>query len=822
LPVSAFPLQDKNTQSALTNTELSVSELSNLPTGWLNTDIAAGTNPLKMEGSAQYNNGEFTVSGSGTGFKARSDQFHYVYKECSGDIEITAQITSQAPVNETILAGVMVRGASAYQRQFIFSGTEGSIPVSITRITNGLTPTSLTTGSTLSNGWYKVIKQGNFVAAYFSPDGTDWTEISHPQSLSLPSSYLVGLVVSSGDVDVLSTVIFNQVSVKTPDVVLSDRGVYFTKKKYLPEPIPTYNASKNLLPQPVLEDNPGWVSLYDKAWQLGFAHIKAPVSTSPFVSNWYDEAFDGNIYQWDIIFMTMFGKYAHHIFPGIQSLDNFYCRQKISGSISRVINESSGADAFDENNANLINPPLFSWAEVENFKITGDKSRFAAVLPVLEKYYEFVHSKRYGGDTKHKLYWSNGQSSGMDNTPRDADRPNTHWSSDHQGWVDASSQMVIQCDNIAAICEELGYTEKAAAYRTKAQVIADSINSWMWKESDGIYYDVKVDGTKMTWKSIAAFWPLLAGITTAHQDSALIEHLKNPDEFWRDLVFPTLAASHSNYQPNGGYWLGAVWAPTNYAVIKGLERVGANEFAHEASERYVEGLYQVYLQTGTLWENYAADKINGKFKQGVNDGNPPSDCRRDFVGWTGLGPISILIENILGFRANGVNKTLTYDLRRTDRHGIENLRMADVTTSIIADNRSENPKEVHLTVTSDKPYTLKILFNGNTSEHEIVAGTQTIDLTTTAIQSPVTDRMKISLFPNPVSDELKINMQSSDFQSLEIKIIDLFGKEILSDKKLPNRGSFTSSINVSMLNKGIYFLLLQTQEGNFMEKFLKK
>jgi hypothetical protein len=98
------------------------------------------------------------------------------------------------------------------------------------------------------------------------------------------------------------------------------------------------------------------------------------------------------------------------------------------------------------------------------------------------------------------------------------------------------------------------------------------------------------------------------------------------------------------------------------------------------------------------------------------------------VGWTGLGPVSILIENVLGFRVNGVDRTLTYDLRRVDRHGIERLRMAGITTSIITGNRSANPKRARLTVTSDKAYTLKIIFNGETSEHAITPGTRTIRL----------------------------------------------------------------------------------------------
>jgi hypothetical protein len=516
----------------------------------------------------------------------------------------------------------------------------------------------------------------------------------------------------------------DSLSTKTPE-----RGLYFSKKQYLPEPIPAYADNKERLPVPVLERDPGWVDMYHKTWELAFAHIKAPAPGAPFVSNYYDEAFDHRIYQWDIIFMTMFGKYAHHIFPGIQSLDNFYCRQRPSGAISRMIDERNGKDFFDdENDANFINPPLFSWAEVENFKVTGDKARFAAVLPVLEKYHDFVHDKRNGEDTPHKLYWSNGQSSGMDNTPRDEGRPRSHWSSDHQGWVDASAQMVIQCDNMATICDELGLAGKATAYRERARVIADSINAWAWDEADGIYYDVHVDGSRMKWKTIAAFWPMLAGVTSPRQDAALIAHLKDTGEFWRDMVFPTLAASHDNYQQHGGYWLGAVWAPTNYAVIKGLERVGTDAFAHEASERYMEGLYQVYRQTGTLWENYAPEKIDGQFKQGVNDRTPPADCRLDFVGWTGLGPISLLVENVLGFRVDGARRTLTYDLRRVDRHGIEKLRMADVTTTVITENREANPKKARVTVTADKPYTLIIRFGDRDRKYAIRPGTRTIRL----------------------------------------------------------------------------------------------
>ncbi|MCC8153296.1 MAG: hypothetical protein LIP01_03225 [Tannerellaceae bacterium] len=121
---------------------------------------------------------------------------------------------------------------------------------------------------------------------------------------------------------------------------------------------------------------------------IAFSRLQKPPLGSPLVSNWIDEALSPQIYQWDTHFMAMFGRYGHHIFPFINSHDNFYCRQHDDGMICRVINEDNGEDHYwglGVDNARACNPPLFSWAEIETYKVTGDKSRFALILPVLEK-----------------------------------------------------------------------------------------------------------------------------------------------------------------------------------------------------------------------------------------------------------------------------------------------------------------------------------------------------------------------------------------------------------------------------------------------------
>lgn len=793
-------------------------DLSVLPQGWYSTHVGgvAGT------GTASYQEGSFLIKGAGTGILEGLDDFQLVYQRCSGDFEIKGEIVRREDENATV--GLSIRGSKDPASLQVFVGWKDQTPVSMRRAASGGTSSINAIDRCLDARWFKIIRKDGWLGTYCSADGANWEEVHYPEKIDLGENPFVGLLVASGKQDEMAEATFSNVLIHEPDkgLVLSDIGVYFYKKKYEPEPIPTYADNKHRLPKPILEANPGWIAMSDKCWQLLFSHIKAPVEGSPLVSNWYDEAFDNSIFQWDIIFMTMFGKYANHVFPGIQSLDNFYCRQGVSGSICRRIDEESGRNWFDENSSNLINPPLFAWAEVENYKVTGDKSRFERVLPVLEKYFEFVENARVGKETPHELYWSNGQASGMDNTPRDTGREGGHFASDEQGWVDMSCQMVMQCNDLATICDELGYAEKAEKYRAKASEIAARIHRWMWNEEDGLFYDVDVNGKQTRWNTIASFWPMLAGITTQQQTDKLIAHLKNPAMYWRDIPFATLSATHSEYQSNGGYWRGAVWAPTNYATIKGIQSVGEDAFAKKVSEKYLEGLYQVFLSTGTLWENYAADQINGQFVPGVHDHYPDQYCRPDFVGWTGVGPIALLIENVLGFRVNGADKVLTYDLRRTDRHGIENLQMADITTTIICEERKRSEESPVIRVTSDKPYQLLVLFDNDSYEFSIEPGTQLIALAGSSLSSQqIPEELSLRIHENPVRDLLTFDLFSDKPQSVTIDLMTIGGKVLFSTTNTISDGSLRKEIAISQLKENIFLLSVKGRTFSLVEKIIK-
>lgn len=698
-------------------------------------------------GTAYYENKMFTVSGSGADIWNTQEEFHYVYTTVTDGIEIIAKIESFQNANEWSKAGIAIRQNDLPKSEsaFITYSPNQSNTTAVRSIDgNGLVGQVIKSGGS----WLRIVYKNNFLAFYTSTNGTNWNKVGLRSKLKIVGTFSVGLVVSSHQPGSLCQAAFSDVVVRKPDasITLFDGGQYFEKKIYIPKELPKFNESLSLLPEPMVSANPEWVDLYWVAWESAFDHFRQPVATSTLVSNWLDDAFsDDVIIQWDMVLSTQYAKYAHSVFPAIEGLDNFYANQKPDGLINRVIIAASGEDhwwGLGPDNARAINPPIYAWGEYSTYKISADTARLAKVLPALEKYFEWVEKNRRGDDTPHKLYWSNGQASGLDNTPRDEGRPypgdgwDSHSAIDHMGWVDISSQLVKEANSLASICDVLVYTEKAQAYRTKASNIGALMNKWMWNESDGLYYDVNVSGIQTKWKTVAAFWPLIAGITDTKQEARLIDNLKDPNTFGRDMPVPTLAADQKYYSPRGSYWKGGAWPPTTYAVIKGLEQQGYYDLARQYSETYITGMSDVYKKTNAIWELYAPDKENGAFRQGTYDDPEGNDCAKWYVGWSALAPIALLIENVIGLDVDAPNNTVTWQLSRTDKHGLNNLRFGDITTSIIANERS-NDDSVTIDVQSTAPYKLKVNFQGKDSFLNVVKGDNTFTVKTAKVDSSI-------------------------------------------------------------------------------------
>ena len=399
---------------------------------------------------------------------------------------------------------------------------------------------------------------------------------------------------------------------------------------YLVLTIPVFSAPNlNNLPQVILDGHPGWVELYNKAWQIAQPKVQSGTAQNGFVAQYMDRGFNPNIFQWDTCFMTMFGKYSNGEFPSIVSLENFYLKQHSDGYICREIRESDGTDYWSYNHPDSVNPPLFSWAEWQNYLVTGDAGHFTkiingkTVLLRLVDHYNWIKNNRRRSNN---LYWSTGLSCGLDNTP------NTGYT-----WTCLSAQQAQNAYYIARMAEVAGDTNTKNTFDSECQQLTQLVNNLLWDNTNGFYHNLNQDGTFLRCKTPVGFWPMIARIPDQTKADRLVAHLNNPNEFRRLHSIPSLSADDPNYNPRGDYWKGSVWAPTTYETIKGLEVYGYDSLAHDLSKNHLDLMYQVYQNTNTIWENYAPDYA----ERGSNS-------RSDFVGWSGCGPIALLIENVLG------------------------------------------------------------------------------------------------------------------------------------------------------------------------------
>ncbi len=508
----------------------------------------------------------------------------------------------------------------------------------------------------------------------------------------------------------------------------------FKSARYVPKPLPTFDATRNQLPAPIYDEAPLFVQTYWKAWELAFRNFHEPTAENGFVSQLIDASFSQNIFLWDTCFMTMFTNYAHPLVPGIGSLDNFYAKQHDDGEICREIDRKTGRDSpywintsgrdlysHDGNHwqgrefsvayigrdvpkpppvltLDALNHPIAAWAELESYRLTGDRQRLEMVYGPLFKYHRALDKYLRQGNGLYVSDWA-----GMDNSPRNDDIVGGGTA------VDISAEMVLFSRQLAQMAELLGKPQDATALRREADQVAATINAKMWNPQRGFYFDLSVDGKQSSVKTVGAYWTLLAGVASEAQALALATELRNPATFGRHHRVPTLAADEKGFNPMGGYWRGSVWAPTTTMVIRGLQKYGQQALATEIAMEHLRVVSEVFAKTNTIWENYAPDAS----RQG-------DEAKADFVGWSGVGPILYLIEFAIGIHADAPANTIVWDIQSSGRVGVENFRFGGKLVQLVAEAATADGKRV-VKVSSDQPLTLQVRWKGKQTTLEVKA-----------------------------------------------------------------------------------------------------
>jgi putative isomerase len=263
----------------------------------------------------------------------------------------------------------------------------------------------------------------------------------------------------------------------------------------------------------------------------------------------------------------------------------------------------------DSHRAGEGQAPIMSWASWLIYQRSRDKVWLNRVYPALAGNNRFWF--KYHASSRGLCQFFNAGQIADDDARFDVIQ------GDKRNWTlrgfespDLNAFLVMDCRSLATMADELGLPDEAKAWREQADRLAEKIVETMYFPDDAIFFDVKT-GTREKLSGVKTpnmFLPLWAAIPLKkEQIGAIVErHMLNPQEFYRDLPFPSLSYDNPKYEP-AGYWRGRIWPHVVYWMAQTLWRQGYHKEAGQTADR----LLALLQKTSWLHENYESGQGGG-------------------------------------------------------------------------------------------------------------------------------------------------------------------------------------------------------------------
>ena len=449
---------------------------------------------------------------------------------------------------------------------------------------------------------------------------------------------------------------------------------------YKEEPTQTPASNKRDFPKIHFYDQ-DFVDVYDQTWAWSHDFWAKATVRSKMQNRYFRYPDAKSIVQFDAIMSTFFLVYSNRIYPAAPQLDNFYDKQESDGAIRCEYSTRDGKPVLTKDNPHGIHPPLFAWAEYNIYHKIGNKKRIRDVIPILERYFDWLDSN-FKDDSG--LYVVPQAATAMPNSPRKS----------AYYYVDFNAQQALNALYMAQLGEILNDKEISFRFNRHYFSLKTRINTLMWDDDDGIYYDLDKKERRVKVKTIGSFWPLLAELPNEVKSEQLIAHLSNPETFGTENPFPTLAADEEQFSERGIGFRGSVYTPFTFMVIKGLEKHGKYELARECAIRHMyyilDTLHPESKEKGDVWEAYLPRKDGAAMWPGKKD-----YPRAGYLPYVALATVALMIENIVGLYISLPRKTVDWIVPTLEIMGIENLSLKRNLITILS-NKSGRGWEIRL------------------------------------------------------------------------------------------------------------------------------
>jgi glycogen debranching enzyme len=302
---------------------------------------------------------------------------------------------------------------------------------------------------------------------------------------------------------------------------------------------------------------------------------------------------------------------------GLRHISGDWAENSIKAVLSRQHEDGFIAHRMGvDDESTIIQPPILAWSAWTVYETTRNVEFVEYCYPKLVKMIEYDLRER-DSDGNGLSEWNDGDSSGMDNSPR--------FDSPVKDAIDLNCFIANEMLYLSHMAALLGNHDESTIWMNSREKSANLINQHLWDDETGYYYDNDLNGNLVKIKTEAGFVPMFAGIASDEQVEKLVDHLTDPLQFWRAFPVSSVSADEPTFSDN--MWRGPVWINFNYFIIEGLKHYGYSDLAKDLRRRTIDEIIRWYETDGVIYEFYDSEgEISPVYLHRKAQGGP--DVRR--------------------------------------------------------------------------------------------------------------------------------------------------------------------------------------------------
>ena len=268
-----------------------------------------------------------------------------------------------------------------------------------------------------------------------------------------------------------------------------------------------------------------------------------------------------------------------------------------------------------ENNLRNTKTPLAAWAVYKIYEHSEDAGFLVEMYPKLKRYHRWWYENRdHDGDSLCEYGCTDGTlqaakwESGMDNAVRFDNagllkNDENAWSMNQES-VDLNSYLYLEKLYLANIAWILSRKAEAIGFEKEAEALKKQMANKFYSEKDNYFYDIhfKTDSLIRV-RGPEAWIPLFAKISGYKERRSVCQMIYKEARFNTFVPFPTLEASHPEFDPEQGYWRGPVWLDQAYFAVQGMRKANMWDESNEMFKKLLNNPAGL-KQQAPIYENY--------------------------------------------------------------------------------------------------------------------------------------------------------------------------------------------------------------------------